>query len=1437
MEVDEEPLEVEAAGAQPLQFNESLTWRPGKQISVTELLRRLKALSEELASIEQEDADRETLVPKAQELASPQLINHKDKGVKAFTMLCVVDMFRLLAPDAPYKSGQLKEIFTLFTLTIVPALASPSDPYNQQHNAILNSLTSVKSIVLLTDIPGSEKIILDLFSNCFDVMSGGVKGGMGEKLPKNLEYHMTSMLCTLVDECVSLPAEVADKVLAQFLRVDPSSLSTSSKKGASQSLQVESETSAAYNMARAICNTCHEKMSRAIGQYFSSVFIDATETFSNAKGGKSRGKKRTYDESEDDSDDGLATPPAEEDFREIEKAHRLLRELWRSAPDVILNVVPQMEAEIEASNPQLRTMAVQTVGDMIAGIGAAGPPLPPTLDPAAYPSQSLQEIQVSQETQNPHLVPNAPHAFSSVYSNAYQRFVDRYKDKAAPVRSAWVTEAGRILFTSGGGKGLDQEQEKILLTHFANLLVDVDERVRLAAVEAIKNFDFNSIVQKLGKSGGVTTPGSILCNLADRIKDRKHLVRNAAMELLGRIWGVAAGAIAEGSERIRDMLSGIPSKIFEAWYINDREINALVQRVLFESLLPVAYPPIKLKQPPVSDSQRINDNQNLSQEAPSSDYIRAERILVLVRDLEPKAKSVFFSLQSRQTGFAKYIESYIKISEDMIKETKDDKSAEIKKKLDRLIGIISQACDSIADPATGTEHLKKFAKHRDRRSYQLVRFCYSPESDYRKILNALKEFQKRMEEAPTGMPAVLETLVPLIRSAAILVYNRSHVPAIVEISRTDEKGLGNAAHEVLKEISNKAPDIFKVHVHELCETLKTQVPSAGAEADPAIVDTLKACAGFARRFPDGMPEDRDLYKAMIRYATHGMPPKAAKHAVTVIVSASDKKEMYIKELQKACIMGFKYGKEGYLSKLATISQLRLLANEECTDQADAIMEIAINQILVHARTSALSGDSEWSEEIDEDLEAKLWALRILVNHLRGSSADPEAEDPGQTLKDMADPVYKLLNTIIKDDGELSKSASTPPYHKARLRLAAATQLLKLSCSQDFDPLLTPLDFVRLTKIAQDEIPEVRAGFAKALTKHLGSGTLSHRFYPLVFIYAFEPKKETKDLTTTWLKSRASTLAKRNEQVMEFVFSRFLSLLAHHPDFSNDADELEDFVEYIMFYLKNVATQSNVPMIYHLAQRLKMVEDGVDPEKSENLYVLSDIAEAVIRQYAELQGWSLLVISTKAGLPSGLFRKLPSHTKAKEIAEKRYIPEELADRLEELVRNSLKTKKRKPESSYSHPAKKPRPSANRTANVKKPKMAKPVKPPKKRREDSIPSSERRKSSRGAESKNYADNDDSDDDEELEDWQEGDGEEANKENVGSSMPPTSDPTPAPQSAKKPTPRSENAGLKATPRANAKAAATPQKGIKKMPARATRPTRGKKVKDIMDVPSDSE
>ncbi len=109
---------AEAVAEEPalgsLTFNEPLSWRAGKPIPTGELLRRLDTLSNELREMDQDEIDKESLTKVAKELAEQNLLTHKDKGVRAFTACCLVDVLKLCAPDAPFTPTQLKVLRNCF---------------------------------------------------------------------------------------------------------------------------------------------------------------------------------------------------------------------------------------------------------------------------------------------------------------------------------------------------------------------------------------------------------------------------------------------------------------------------------------------------------------------------------------------------------------------------------------------------------------------------------------------------------------------------------------------------------------------------------------------------------------------------------------------------------------------------------------------------------------------------------------------------------------------------------------------------------------------------------------------------------------------------------------------------------------------------------------------------------------------------------------------------------------------------------------------------------------------------------------------------------------------------------------------------------------------------------------------------------------------------
>lgn len=739
----------------------------------------------------------------------------------------------------------------------------------------------------------------------------------------------------------------------------------------------------------------------------------------------------------------------------------------------------------------------------------------------------------------------------------------------------------------------------------------------------------------------------------------------------------------------------------------------------------------------------------------------------------------------------------------------DKNEGEVNAQLSKIIESLSK---TFPDASRASADLWKFAKVHDRRSYQLVRFSMTAVSDYRTVIKAIKELVRRVQSA-NNFP-LIETLTPLLYRCGSLIFNRSHIPAIMSLSRTDENGLANPAQEMLKQISLQNPEVLEAQVQEMCKDLETMAPKAASTGDASTEEILKACAGFAKKLPAKLPKERKFFQALTNYALYSSSPHSAKHAVSILMATADRKEMYAKDLVQKCIKKWTYGSDRFLTRLAALSQLNLLAPKEADEESDAIISIAINQILLTNRAPEADAAYSWSDTVDDETHAKEWALKIIVNRLRAKGGSDDDVD----FRAHAEPIYSTLNKLVAGEGELSKKKDTPANQKSRLRLLAAKSLVKLCSSSTLcDRLLTPVDFNSIALMAQDPLLPVRSGFINHLKKRLVQKShLSYRWYVIPCLLAFEPSTSLKESTLTWLRSRAAFFSqqaqasgKRTEEtmVMELIFSRLLSLLAYHPDYpSEDLDEstklsdLSDFARYILYYLSAVANEHNLSLIFHVAQRVKQFRDGVtkSDEISTRLHTLSDLAQATIRRFADIYSQQrkfggasgstnlLQTYPGKMGVPSSLFASMGGHREAQDVADKNFLPDEMDDLLDRVVRTAMKPKST---SSHSAPAKKRKPESldtNGSSSAKKARKEKDksVRPPRKssssvgvsskpsrrRRKgdddwssdvegegaDDLSSSARRRSSRGAgkQGVSYADNDSDEDDQEMEQWNQAD-----------------------------------------------------------------------------------
>ncbi|KAG0245223.1 hypothetical protein BGW41_002692 [Actinomortierella wolfii] len=185
-----------------LAFNQTLSG------TAAELLKKLKELHNELKNLPQETTDSTSLSSVTKQLIDPSLIRHKDKGVRIYVSCCIADLLRLYAPDAPYNTKHLREIFELF-IEQLRNLSFMTSPYYSMYYYLLESLSAVKSIVLLTELRNAEPLINNLFRDIFDAVR--------PEQSKNIQICMSELLQHVITESEQLPQDAVDLILAQFL--------------------------------------------------------------------------------------------------------------------------------------------------------------------------------------------------------------------------------------------------------------------------------------------------------------------------------------------------------------------------------------------------------------------------------------------------------------------------------------------------------------------------------------------------------------------------------------------------------------------------------------------------------------------------------------------------------------------------------------------------------------------------------------------------------------------------------------------------------------------------------------------------------------------------------------------------------------------------------------------------------------------------------------------------------------------------------------------------------------------------------------------------------------------------------------------------------------------------------------------------------------------
>ncbi|MBW0491031.1 hypothetical protein O181_030746 [Austropuccinia psidii MF-1] len=1158
-----------------LRFRKTLTKDP--KLTTHELIKRLTTLQDELIAFEQDSVDRDSLTSIRDELIQPFLIVHKDKTVKALVACCIANLLRLYAPDAPYTLPELRDIFQFFFRQLRNLQVASTQSPNQTHYLhLMESLASVQSIVLVCDLPQSDELITEIFQDLFNVVS--------TEMSQNFMLLFAELLTQIINAAAPIvPMSVVKLLLDQF-----------------RPKQIKSNP-AAHRLAVDICNACEDRLKQEVCRYFNDILNRATRI----AGFDPDDTENSQDELSDDERE------TQKGFVELEAAHNLIKSIYQSCPGILQSVVPQLEVELRKSQVQLRLLAVQTLGQMLAEQPIGSTSI----------TQALNSIASGTAGSSNHLT---FHAYQPIGADFPRRYPSTWKEwlrKSYDVSPQIRVEIVHILkHIISRHPHLKSDINKVLKAK----LVDPDEKVRCETCKLFQELEFELILHHIDTV--------VLKTLGGRIEDRKPSVQQEALRALGRLYNLAQSGIEANNSLFVTQVSWIPETFLSGMFAGDARLSCTVEKYFEEFITPF----------PSSTSEEV---------------AWVDRLITVARYLDKislKKLGKFSHVGIKQpTVFHRYLNACEVYNGGVVENTNTSISKQ-------LAEIIRHIASQFPEPSKAKEDLHQIAKQNDKRLYKLLKTMSDEQVDLSNLIKSRQELRRKLKSS--SYSATLEILV---HKSAYLILNSSSIPTLLQriqesnvLSSTldqDETTLDfphtihQSARALLDLISINRPAMIKPHIDLIIECLLKVTDASTKET--IIEGCLMCLSETTKTDPDFIPSDhRQLIKQLIHFAIKGTHMQA-KLAVTVLAKSPQMKTSCCKVNDDLATSLTNVTARRLVGHLSGLSQIVKHSPDIFEKHGAAVTTFIVHNLIVKADEADQQHDEDWiaDEELSDLNKARIEGLKLLTNRCIAFATLAEALA-------ISAPVLKLLWQLMEGNGKIGPITHSPGV-ASRLRLRAAQSILKLASYQALSQNINS-HFETLAWMSQDSCYWVRERFITKLVKYLQSRRLNNpRFNVILFLVPHDPEPEIIEIARTSIKSRKMVMAEHMKaNAFEKIIVLLLHLLARTPDLTLELDDLKTFSKYVEFFIDCVGDNENISLLYHLSGKLKTVQDAQSAEPTEALYIMSELAQLVIKTKAQEHHWVLATYPGKDSLPTDIFRPLPPD-EAHEVAKKVYLPEE------------------------------------------------------------------------------------------------------------------------------------------------------------------------------------
>ena len=137
---------------------------------------------------------RDALLPSVKALITNKLLRHAEMDVKVLVLSCIIEIRRIIAPDALYKDEQMKEIFQLI-------LAA----FENMSHVSTRSYKKVKLCLVMLDLK-CDALVVEMFQSFIKIIRSNY--------PPIVLSAMETIMNLVIDECEDISLDLLNSLFA-----------------------------------------------------------------------------------------------------------------------------------------------------------------------------------------------------------------------------------------------------------------------------------------------------------------------------------------------------------------------------------------------------------------------------------------------------------------------------------------------------------------------------------------------------------------------------------------------------------------------------------------------------------------------------------------------------------------------------------------------------------------------------------------------------------------------------------------------------------------------------------------------------------------------------------------------------------------------------------------------------------------------------------------------------------------------------------------------------------------------------------------------------------------------------------------------------------------------------------------------------------------------